>query len=59
VVADGPNRPMDRRAVSDPGLVERAFGAVWSQAVRGISGTREAPSLFPLLPRIAPTGPCC
>jgi pimeloyl-ACP methyl ester carboxylesterase len=54
IVADGPTRPMDGRRVSDPGLVERAFGAVWSQAVRGISGMREAPSLRPILPRIAP-----
>ena len=54
VVADGPTRPMDGRRVSDPGLAERAFGAVWSQAVRGISGMREAPSLLPIVPRIAP-----
>jgi uncharacterized protein len=54
VVADGPTRPMDGRRVSDPALPERAFGAVWLQAVRGVSGMREAPSLIGLMPRIAP-----
>ena len=54
VVADGPTRPMDGTRVNDPGPVGRAFGAVWGQAVRGISGTREAPSLLPIVPRIAP-----
>jgi pimeloyl-ACP methyl ester carboxylesterase len=54
IVADGPTRPMDGRRVSDPALPERAFAAVWAQAVRGISGMREAPSLLGLMPRIAP-----
>ena len=54
VVADGPTRPMDARRVSEPALPERAFGAVFLQAVRGISGTREAPSLIGIMPRIAP-----
>ena len=54
VVADGPTRPMDGRRVSDPALPERAFLAVWLQAVRAVSGMREAPSLIGLLPRIAP-----
>jgi pimeloyl-ACP methyl ester carboxylesterase len=54
VVADGPGRPADVRRAADPGLVQRAFVASWTQAVRGISGTRTAPSLLPLLPRIAP-----
>jgi len=54
VVADGPTRPMDGRRAGDPGPVQRAFEAAWSQAVRGISGTREAPSLIPIVPRIAP-----
>jgi pimeloyl-ACP methyl ester carboxylesterase len=54
VVADGPTRPMDARRVGDPAPTERAFGALWLQAVRAISGTREAPSLVGLMPRIAP-----
>jgi alpha-beta hydrolase superfamily lysophospholipase len=54
VVADGSTRPMDGRRVSDPGIAARAFGAAWAQAVRGISGMREAPSLLPIVPRIAP-----
>jgi uncharacterized protein len=52
VVADGPTRPMDGQRDTD--LPERAFGAVWLQAVRGVSGMREAPSLIGLMPRIAP-----
>jgi pimeloyl-ACP methyl ester carboxylesterase len=54
VVADGPTRPMDGHEASDPGVVERAFGAVWLQAVRAVSGMREAPSLVGLMPSIAP-----
>jgi pimeloyl-ACP methyl ester carboxylesterase len=54
VVADGPTRPMDGLQVRDPGLPERAFGALMLQAIRGISGAREAPSLTGLMPRIAP-----
>jgi uncharacterized protein len=54
VVADGPTRPMDGRRVGDQALAQRAFGAVWLQAVRGVSGMREAPSLIGLMPRIAP-----
>ena len=54
VVADGPARPMDAHRAGDPALPERAFGAVWQQAIRGISGTREAPSLIAIMPRIAP-----
>jgi uncharacterized protein len=54
IVADGPTRPMDGQRVSEPGLVERAFGAVWLHAVRSVSGTREAPSLVGVMPRIAP-----
>jgi uncharacterized protein len=38
VVADGPTRPMDAHRVSDPAPPERLFGAVWLQAVRGVSG---------------------
>jgi pimeloyl-ACP methyl ester carboxylesterase len=54
VVADGPTRPMDGHRVNDPALPERAFGALWLRAVRGISGMREAPSLIGIMPRIAP-----
>ena len=54
VVADGPARPGDASDVSRPALPQRAFVAVWLQAVRGISGMREAPSLKRLMPRIAP-----
>ncbi|HET8951420.1 MAG TPA: alpha/beta fold hydrolase, partial [Solirubrobacteraceae bacterium] len=46
VVADGPTRPTDGDRVSDPTLLERAFGTVSMQAVRAISGTREPPSLI-------------
>jgi pimeloyl-ACP methyl ester carboxylesterase len=54
VVADGPTRPMDGERVGDHPLAQRAFGAVLLQAVRGVSGMREAPSLIGLMPRIAP-----
>ena len=54
VVADGPTRPMDAHEGRDPALPERAFGAVWLQAVRAVTGMREAPSLIGLMPRIAP-----
>jgi uncharacterized protein len=54
VVADGPTRPMDARRVSDPALPERALTALGMQAVRGISGMREAPSLIGIMPGIAP-----
>jgi uncharacterized protein len=54
VVADGPTRPMDGHRVSEPGIVERAFSAAWLEAVRGVSGMREAPSLVGLMPRVAP-----
>jgi len=54
VVADGPTRPMDGAEVNDPGAVGRVFLSVWGQAVRAVSGMREAPSLLPILPHIAP-----
>jgi pimeloyl-ACP methyl ester carboxylesterase len=54
VVADGPARPMDAREVREAALPERVFGALSLQAVRGISGMREAPSLIGLIPRVAP-----
>jgi pimeloyl-ACP methyl ester carboxylesterase len=54
VIADGPARPMDANEAGEPALPERAVGALSLQAVRGISGMREAPSLIGLIPRIAP-----
>jgi uncharacterized protein len=54
VVADGAARPSDS---SDAGHVsggEKAVGWLTMQIVRGVSGTRSAPSLFGLMPRIAP-----
>ena len=45
---------MDAQRVGDPALPERVFGGIMQQAVRGISGTREAPSLPGIMPRIAP-----
>lgn len=54
VVADGAARPQDVAEVNDPPLVERVSTWVSLRAVRGISGTRPAPSLNDLMPRIAP-----
>jgi uncharacterized protein len=54
VVADGPARPMDARRVGDPALIERVSAGIGLQAIRGVSGMREAPSLIGLMPRIAP-----
>ena len=54
VVADGPARPMDARRVGDPALPEEASVALAMQVIRGISGSREAPSLIGIMPRIAP-----
>jgi uncharacterized protein len=54
VVSDGAARPADNQEVNDPQLPERVLGTLGLQAVRGISGTRPAPSLFAAMPRIAP-----
>lgn len=54
VVSDGAARPADSQKVNDPPFAERALGKLMMHAVRGISGTRPAPSLFGLMPRIAP-----
>jgi pimeloyl-ACP methyl ester carboxylesterase len=54
VVSDGAARPADSHKVNDPAFAERALGKLMMQAVRGISGTRPAPSLLPSMPRIAP-----
>jgi pimeloyl-ACP methyl ester carboxylesterase len=54
VVSDGAARPDDAADAADVGAVEKAFGWLTVKAVRGVSGTRSAPSLFGLMPRIAP-----
>ncbi len=54
VVADGPARPQDAHRAGDPALPERAAAVLGLQAIRGISGMREAPSLIGIMPRIAP-----
>jgi hypothetical protein len=54
VVADGATRPMDRRLAGEPALPERAFAAVWGQALRGISGMREPASVLRFMPGLAP-----
>jgi pimeloyl-ACP methyl ester carboxylesterase len=54
VVSDGAARPQDVADVSDPPLAERVVTWLSLRAVRGISGTRLAPSLNDLMARIAP-----
>jgi uncharacterized protein len=54
VVSDGAARPQDVADVKDPPLAERAATWLTLEAVRGVSGTRLAPSLEGLMPRIAP-----
>jgi len=54
VISDGATRPADGHKVSPPPVTERVTGWLGLQAVRGISGMRPAPSLFGLMPRIAP-----
>ncbi len=54
VIGDGPARPRDAQRAGDPGLPERVVAELGLQAVRGISGMRESPSLLGLVPRIAP-----
>jgi pimeloyl-ACP methyl ester carboxylesterase len=54
VVSDGAARPSDSSDVGNVGGTERAIGWLTMQAVRGVSGMRPAPSLFGLIPRIAP-----
>jgi pimeloyl-ACP methyl ester carboxylesterase len=54
VVSDGAARPQDARRATDPSALERAVEWVGLQAARAISGTRPAPSLLGLMPRIAP-----
>jgi pimeloyl-ACP methyl ester carboxylesterase len=54
VVSDGAARPDDAADAARIGAVEKALGWLTVKAVRGVSGTRSAPSLFGLMPRIAP-----
>jgi pimeloyl-ACP methyl ester carboxylesterase len=54
VVSDGAARPGDSSTAGDVPAGEKAFGWLTMQVVRGVSGTRSAPSLFGLMPRIAP-----
>jgi pimeloyl-ACP methyl ester carboxylesterase len=54
VVSDGAARPEDSSEEGDVGAVEKALGQLTLKVVRGVSGMRSAPSLFGLMPRIAP-----
>jgi uncharacterized protein len=54
VVSDGAARPQDSTEAADLGPTEKTFGFLTMQVVRGVSGTHSAPSLFGLMPRIAP-----
>jgi pimeloyl-ACP methyl ester carboxylesterase len=54
VVSDGAARPTDSSDVGDVSAGEKTMGWLTMQVVRGVSGTRPAPSLFGLMPRIAP-----
>jgi uncharacterized protein len=54
VVSDGAARPQDSTEAADLGPAEKTFGFLTMQFVRGVSGTHSAPSLFGLMPRIAP-----
>jgi uncharacterized protein len=54
VVSDGAARPADSRKYADAGPLESVSGRLSLQAVRGLSGTRAAPSLFGAVPRITP-----
>ena len=54
VVSDGAARPQDAADAYDMDAVQKAVQWLQMKAVRGVSGTRSAPSLFSLMPRIAP-----
>jgi pimeloyl-ACP methyl ester carboxylesterase len=54
VVADGSARPRDAQKAGDQGLPERVVAELGLQAIRGVSGMRESPSLVGIMPRIAP-----
>jgi hypothetical protein len=54
VVSDGAARPSDSSDAGNVGGTEKAVGWLAMHVVRGVSGMRPAPSLFALVPRIAP-----
>jgi hypothetical protein len=54
VVSDGAARPQDSTRAAHLGSAEKTVGFLTMQIVRGVSGTHSAPSLFGLMPRIAP-----
>jgi len=54
VVSDGAARPEDQAEVKDRGVVERAVVGLMLGATRAISGEQPAPSLYDLVPRVAP-----
>ena len=55
VISDGAARPMDARRSGEQSQLQKfVAGTLMQQAVRGISGMKESPSLLPLVERIAP-----
>ena len=54
VVSDGAARPQDSTEAADLDAATKTVGFLTMQVVRGVSGTHSAPSLFGLMPRIAP-----
>jgi pimeloyl-ACP methyl ester carboxylesterase len=54
VVADGAGRPEDMDRAAPPSAIQRAVNGLALGLARGVAGTRPAPSLTPLMRRIAP-----
>ena len=54
VIADGAERASDDRVLHVDAGLARVVGAAANHAIRAVSGTREAPPLVRLLPRVAP-----
>jgi uncharacterized protein len=54
VVADGAGRPEDMDRAAPPSGIQRAVNGLGLHLARGVAGTHPAPSLTPLMPRIAP-----
>lgn len=54
VIADGAERASDDRVLHVDAGLARVAGAAANQAIRAVSGMREAPPLVRLLPRVAP-----
>jgi pimeloyl-ACP methyl ester carboxylesterase len=54
VVSDGAKRPEDDHSIDERPLNQRVQAALMLHATRAIGGTRAAPSLDGLMPRIAP-----